>query len=101
MVHLAPGDPLTFISGEADMSDLQLATLRAEYGLDKPLPTQYVLYMRKILQGDLGQSYRYREPVLALIVDRVPATLMLMLPALVLFVTLGIVLGTIAARLPN
>lgn len=101
MVHLAPGDPLNFITGEADMSDAQLAKLRADYGLDKPLPTQYVIYMGKILQGDLGQSYRYREPVLALIVDRIPATLMLMVPALVLFVTLGILLGTIAARRPN
>jgi peptide/nickel transport system permease protein len=101
MVHLAPGDPLTFITGEADMSDQQLARLRSEYGLDRPLSTQYLLYIGKILQGDLGQSYRYREPVLALIEDRIPATLMLMVPALVLFVTIGILLGTLAARAPN
>lgn len=101
MVHLAPGDPLTFMTGDADMSDQQLARLRSEYGLDRPLTTQYALYLGKFLEGDLGQSYRYREPVLALIQDRIPATLMLMVPALVLFVAFGIVLGAIAAKSPN
>jgi len=101
MVHTAPGDPLNFITGDADMSDAQIAKLRADYGLDKPLPTQYVIYVGKILQGDLGQSYRYREPVLALIQDRIPATLTLMVPALILFVSFGILFGAIAARAPN
>lgn len=101
IVHTAPGDPLNFITGDADMSDAQIAKLRADYGLDKPLPTQYVIYVGKILQGDLGQSYRYREPVLALIQDRIPATLTLMVPALILFVSFGILLGAIAARSPN
>lgn len=101
MVHLAPGDPLTFMTGDADMSNEQLAQLRHEYGFDRPLSTQYVIYMGRIIRGDLGQSYRYREPVLDLIKDRIPATLTLMLPALVLFVSLGILLGTIVARNPN
>ncbi|MCC7046062.1 MAG: ABC transporter permease [Alphaproteobacteria bacterium] len=101
MVHLAPGDPLTFITGEGDISSEQLARLRQEYGLDRPLATQYARYMAKIVRGDLGQSYRYREPVMALIVDRIPATLLLMVPALALFITTGIVLGILAARFPN
>lgn len=101
MVHLAPGDPLSFITGEGDISTEQLARLRKEYGLDQSLPTQYVIYLTKVLQGDLGHSYRYREPVLALILDRVPATLMLMVPALVLFIGLGVVLGIVAARRPG
>jgi peptide/nickel transport system permease protein len=101
MVHLAPGDPLSFITGDADVSDEQLARLRHEYGLDRSLATQYVVYVSKIFTGDLGRSYRYREPVLDLIQDRLPATLTLMVPALVLFVSLGILLGSIAARSPN
>jgi hypothetical protein len=51
MVHLAPGDPLSFITGEGDISSDQLARLRAEYGLDRPLATQYALYLRKIVAG--------------------------------------------------
>lgn len=101
MVHLAPGDPLSFITGDADVSDERLAKLRSDYGLDQSLFTQYVRYVGKIIEGDLGQSYRYREPVLSLIQDRVPATMTLMIPALVLFVGSGIFLGMIAARSPN
>jgi peptide/nickel transport system permease protein len=101
MVHAAPGDPLNFITGDADMGTEQLTALRKEYGLDQPLSTQYVIYVGKVLQGDLGASYRYREPVFGLILDRIPATLMLMLPALVLFIGVGILLGTVAARYPN
>jgi len=101
MVHLAPGDPLTFITGEGDISSEQLARLRAEYGLDRPLATQYVLYLKKIAVGDFGFSYRYRAPVLELIADRIPATLLLMGPSLALFIGLGMLLGIVAARRPN
>ena len=48
----APGDPLSFITGEGDISNEQLARLRQEYGLDRPLPTQYALYMAKIVQAN-------------------------------------------------
>ncbi|CAH1696835.1 Dipeptide transport system permease protein DppB [Hyphomicrobiales bacterium] len=101
LVHNAPGDPLSFITGDADMGTEQLAELRREYGLDKPLIQQYAIYVSKIFQGDLGASYRYREPVLELILDRIPATMILMVPTMVLFIGLGILLGVIAARSPN
>ena len=101
MVHLAPGDPLSFITGEGDISSEQLARLRAEYGLDRPLATQYALYLEKVVTGDLGFSYRYRAPVMGLIVDRIPATLLLMGPSLALFIGLGLVFGIVAARRPN
>lgn len=101
MVHMAPGDPLSFITGDADMSDAQLVELREAYGLDKPLPTQYGIYVGKIVTGDLGSSYRYRQPVLDLILDRIPATLTLMVPALIVFISLGILLGVFASRKPN
>jgi ABC-type dipeptide/oligopeptide/nickel transport system permease component len=101
MVHLAPGDPLTFITGEGDVSTEQLTRLRAEYGLDRPLTTQYALYLKKVVAGDLGFSYRYRAPVMELIIDRIPATLLLMAPSLALFIGLGVLLGIVAARRPN
>ncbi|MBE7732826.1 ABC transporter permease [Devosia faecipullorum] len=101
LVHSAPGDPLSFITGDADMGTEQLAELRREYGLDQPLIQQYAIYVSKIFQGDFGSSYRYREPVLDLIIGRTPATLMLMVPAMVLFIGLGILLGVMAARFPN
>src|SRR4029078_4357127 len=93
MLHLAPGDPLSFITGEGDISNEQLARLRAEYGLDRPLATQYAVYLKKVVVRDLGFFYRYRAPVMELIVDRIPATLLLMAPSLALFIGLGIVLG--------
>jgi peptide/nickel transport system permease protein len=101
MVHLAPGDPLSFITGEGDISTEQLTRLRAEYGLDQPLTTQYVLYLKKIATGDLGFSYRYRAPVTELIWDRIPATLLLMVPSIAIFIALGVVLGIVAARRQN
>jgi ABC-type dipeptide/oligopeptide/nickel transport system permease component len=101
MVHLAPGDPIMFIVGESDTSNEQIAHLRQEYGLDQPLATQYLLYMKKVIHGDLGYSSRYRAPVLNLIGDRIPATLLLMGTALVLFIGLGLLLGVMAARRPN
>lgn len=101
MVHLAPGDPLMFITGEGDVSTEQLTRLRAEYGLDRPLIVQYGLYLEKIVVGDFGVSYRYRAPVMELIIDRIPATLLLMVPSLALFIALGTVLGIVASRRPN
>ena len=101
MVYLAPGDPLMFIAGEGDISNEQLLKLRQEYGLDKPLGIQYLLYMKKVVQGDLGYSSRYRSPVLTVIGDRIPATVLLMGTSLVIFIGLGLVLGIMASRRPN
>ncbi len=101
LVHLAPGDPVSFLAGEGDISDEYLETVRAEYGLDKPLYVQYFAYLGKALTGDLGMSYRYKAPVTELILERIPATLLLMLGAIVLFVGTGLVLGVSAARRPN
>ncbi|WP_165923616.1 ABC transporter permease [Bosea sp. BK604] len=101
MVHLAPGNPLNFITGDADLSDAQLAELKRAYGLDQSLGVQYYLYVSKILTGDFGMSYRYQESVASLIIDRLPATLILMVPAMILFISIGILLGVLAARYPN
>lgn len=101
LVHMAPGDPATFMAGEGDISDEYLAMVRSEYGLDRPLIVQYGSYLGKVLRGDLGYSFRYRAPVLQLILERVPATLLLMALAIGLFALTGVALGVAAARRQN
>jgi len=92
IVHAAPGGPLVALSGEFSTAEYQRA-IEALYGLDRPLFEQYLLYLKTVLTGDLGQSYFYKQPVLAVLLDRLPATLLLMLPSLALSSLLGIWLG--------
>lgn len=101
LVHLAPGDPLTYLAGEGDISESYLKAVREEYDLDKPLFLQYTKYMGNVLKGNLGDSFRYRAPVRTLIWERVPATLILMLGAIILFVAIGLILGVSSAQRPN
>lgn len=101
LVHLAPGDATTFLAGDGAIGDEYLAAIRAEYGLDDPFHIQYIKYITKVITGDLGTSFRYSAPVTELILERLPATLVLMLGAIILFVGLGIVLGVFASRRPN
>ncbi len=100
LIHAAPGDPVDFLIGSMEATPEFLAQLRAEFGLDQPLHVQLARYVWKILQFDLGYSLRFREPVLELIVSRLPATLLLMGAALVISSVIGILLGTLAALRP-
>jgi peptide/nickel transport system permease protein len=98
IIHAAPGDPITYLyGGSAEVSAEQMARLRAELGLDRPLYVQFVLYLRSLLGGDLGFSVINRRPVLDLILDRVPATLVLMSAAFVFSVLAGAIWGVISA----
>jgi peptide/nickel transport system permease protein len=78
-----------------------MATLRAHLGLDRPLPVQFVIYMASLARLDLGLSLHSRDPVLRLLLDRLPATLLLMLPSLALAFVLGVALGGLAAMRVN
>ncbi|MFZ3120425.1 MAG: ABC transporter permease [Variovorax sp.] len=99
LVRAAPGDPVSVMAGEAGASDAQfVAQLRAQFGLDKPLGTQLATYLGKVVQLDLGYSYRQQQPVLQLILDRLPATLLLTGSAFVLSLIFGITLGALSAR---
>src|SRR4249920_45239 len=100
LIHLAPGDPIQALVGEFPAPEAYLAEMRKLFGLDQPLYIQLLLYIRNILSGDLGFSFYYRQPVLNVIMDRVPATLQLMLPALVFSAAMGILLGILSARKP-
>jgi peptide/nickel transport system permease protein len=97
LVHAAPGDPAQVIAGQSGASDEKLLLqLRAEYGLDKPYPVQLATYLGRVLTLDLGYSYRQQRTVSSLILDRLPATLLLTATAFMLALFSGIVLGTLA-----
>ena len=98
--RIAPGDPLDHILGEENlmaMSAAEQLEVLADYGLDQPLPVQYVNYLAGILQGDFGESVLLGEPVFDAIISRLPWTLLLTGLALVFSSLLGAVLGVLSA----
>lgn len=96
LLRLLPSDP-TLLVVEGDMTPEMQAALREQYGLDKPLLTQYVLYLGELLQGNLGVSFRQLVPVGSILLDRLPWTLLLAGSAFVLTLVVGIPLGLYAA----
>lgn len=98
ILQLAPGDVVDVLAGEAGAATPEyMASLRAKFGLDEPFWEQLLRYLWNVATLDLGFSFRHNTPVLTLILERLPATLLLMVLALVLAVSLGIALGTLAA----
>lgn len=95
IVSLVPGDPATLIVGEYS-DPAQIAEVRERLGLDKPIPVQFADYVGSLVQGDLGRSYYTDQPVADEIVRRLPNTLILVVPALLLAVVLGAIVGGIA-----
>jgi len=99
LLQIAPGDAADIIAGQSGHATPEfVAALRAEFGLDQPMWKQYLLYLGKLVTLDLGYSFQYQLPVTSLIADRLPATLLLMVPSLLIAVGLGVVLGVIASR---
>ncbi|HEV3255159.1 MAG TPA: nickel ABC transporter permease [Candidatus Acidoferrales bacterium] len=96
LAHIVPGDPVEQMLGEgARAEDLQ--QLRHSLGLDAPLPLQYVRYLGGVLRGNLGESFRFQQPVLRVVLEHYPATLELALVALVVCAAIGIPVGIVAA----
>ncbi|CAB3690589.1 MULTISPECIES: ABC transporter permease [Achromobacter] len=99
LIRLAPGDPAAVLAGQAGAGDAAYVDqLRVAFGLDKPILTQLMLYLKGVVQLDLGFSYRNHVPVLDLIVERLPATFLLMSCAFVFSIVLGVFLGVVAAK---
>jgi peptide/nickel transport system permease protein len=99
VIHLAPGDPITAIaSGNGDQAYFEF--MREKYGLNRPLLQQFGTYVGNVFQGDLGVPFGQGRRVSELIVDRLPATLLLMGSALIVSSAGGVVLGLLAARRP-
>jgi peptide/nickel transport system permease protein len=97
VLHLAPGGPLSQFALVPGMTHEQLAHISHEMGLDRSLPGQYWEWISRLLTGDWGHSYRDNQPVLAVIVGRLPATFELMLTAIVIAVLLGVSIGILGA----
>ena len=98
IVRMAPGDPIRlFTFGQRDITGEDIERLRHVYGLDKPLPFQYVDWMISVLQLNFGQSFIYHQDAFQLLLTRVPNTLQLAVVALVLQLLIGVPLGVIAA----
>jgi peptide/nickel transport system permease protein len=96
LVHLVPGDPVTIMLGPMSTPELQEALTRY-YGLDQPLPQQYVNWLAHVATGDLGTSIRTSEPVTKMIADRLPATAVLAVGAMVLSLLISLPAGLLAA----
>ena len=102
LIHIAPGDVADTIAGDMGGADAEIMEqIRRDYGLDRPFHEQLFAYMAKVARFDLGHSYFFTRPVTELLLERVPATLLLVLSAQILAVMMGTVLGVIAARRPN
>jgi peptide/nickel transport system permease protein len=98
LIHAAPGNPAAVMAGEAGETDaVFLQQLQERFGLDKPLYVQLWIYISSIVRLDLGYSYRQQLPVLQLILDRLPATLLLSVSAFVISLGLGILAGAVAS----
>ena len=98
LLHLAPGGPAGVVSGNPKTTGEDMARIRENYGLDRSLPVQYLMWFRQVfLRFDFGTSYVTGRPVTAMIAERVPATLELMGAALLLAVLAGGMLAVLTA----
>ncbi|MEK7219571.1 MAG: ABC transporter permease [candidate division NC10 bacterium] len=95
-IHLIPGDPAVAMLGER-ATPQSVAEVRAQLGLDRPLYTQYFLYVGKVLRGDLGASILRGDPVLRDLVRRFPATVELATSAILIAILVGVPMGIISA----
>jgi peptide/nickel transport system permease protein len=98
LAHAVPGDPIEAILGERSAGDPEIrAAAERKYGLDQPVPLQYVYYMRNLFQGDLGESLSTRRPVMQDLQQFVPGTMELALAAMIFALVVGIPLGILGA----
>jgi len=97
LAHIVPGDPVQQMLGEgATASDL--SQLRHALGLDLPMPVQYGKYLAGVVRGNLGESFRFQQPVTRIVLEHYPATLELALAALIVCCGIGIPAGIVAAQ---
>jgi peptide/nickel transport system permease protein len=96
ILRAVPGDPAAVIAGDSATPE-QVAALREKLGLEKPVVTQFAIWLGGVLRGDLGESYFFRKPVAELIAQRLEPTLALGLAALSIAVSVAVPLGVVAA----
>lgn len=95
--RLMPGDPIMHLLGEDVyyIAPKQIEELKRKYGLDRPLIEQFILYIERLLQGDLGYSFSFGKPVAAIVIERVPMTLLVTIPSTFFGIVIGAYLGTL------
>lgn len=99
LIRAAPGDPALVLAGEQGAVDAEfLDRVRARYGLDRPIHEQLALYIGRVAVLDFGTSYRFNRPVMDLIAERLPATLLLTMSAFGIAIAAGVGFGAFAAR---
>ncbi len=96
LIHLIPGDPVEIMLGESALA-ADRVTLKKELGLDRPVLEQYGVFLKDLCSGDLGQSVHYRRPVLTLISERYPATMLLTLAAMGISLLIALPAGIMSA----
>lgn len=96
LLRLTPGDPAAILAGD-DATGAQLEQIRQTMGLDKPIPTQFVVWIGQLVQGDLGVSLLSGAPVLDMILDRMGPTIALATATIILTIVVAIPLGIVAA----
>lgn len=97
LIHLIPGDPARMIVGDERSSPANVEMVRKQLGLDRSLPEQFYGYVRGLLRGDLGSSFFSREPVVDMLVSRLPVTLGLAVVSLLIGVAVALPTGILAA----
>lgn len=100
LVRLAPGDPVMLLAGE-QASPEYMAEVRAKYGLDQPLIVQFWRYVSALAQGDFGYSFAYRQDVISLIFERLSATALLVVAAIVSALFFGLGIALLSVRFLN
>src|SRR3990172_105347 len=97
LARLIPGDPCRAALGER-ATDRVCDAFIERFGLNKPIPVQFAIYLRDVSRGDLGDSLRQGRPVTQILVERLPVTIELALTAMLFATTVGVPLGIISAR---
>jgi peptide/nickel transport system permease protein len=100
LARAIPGEPCTAMFGEKATPEI-CATFNAEKGLDKPITTQFLIFARDMLQGDFGESIRFKRPVMEILIERLPQTIELGIAAVSIAVVIGLPLGIISALRRN
>jgi peptide/nickel transport system permease protein len=97
IIHAAPGDPVIYMYGPYNVTSEDMDKIRESMGLNRPLILQYLYYLKGLVHLDFGYSAINRKPVLDLIMERIPATIILMISGFIFSVLLGIFLGAVCA----
>jgi len=101
IMHVIPGDPVQVMFAGTGATEEQLTAMRHALGLDRPLPVQYADYVARAVRGDFGQSIHFKQPVLSLILERMPATIELAVAGLLVALAIAFPVGILSALKRN